>query len=643
MKNRIFGSLGGALMLLACSWSGMSYAVPGGDDMTGVLDKTGIVRLNTLDNSGSGGGRCTGTILYSSASENQTWIVTAAHCFSNHDDLYYVHSHFTDPRAWVNYNGTTTQTLDSRVFVHPDWLSNGGHTSWFGPADIAFVRIQDYLPVNDASGNPIAQYERAIYVGDPLEVADNTASSPDRTNSLCGYGVTSRLTCGFTDWMKYYNNFREEFFHIPRSTFDGVWGFEGGDSGGPFLKFAPGMTNSSFGISSRTQALARHGVVMAVLQGPLVYTASWQIDLWGQTDPGDAIGARLGNARTWLTTIPGANVIPRLTSWTTENLTENCDGCVNKSTRLFEGTDWRIESGWCSHSGASLFRGDFNGDGKTDLLCHDTNGTKWIDFADALGQFNGTDWSRAANWCGGTTAKLIIGDYNGDGRDDMLCHSSAGNKYIDYANNSGQFLGTDWSRTTNWCSHGSAELLVGDVNGDHRADLICHDTASGYKWIDYADTYGRFYGTNWERDAHWCSHTGAQIRMGDFNGDGRTDMLCHDTAGNKWVDLADNYGRFNGSNWSANTGFCAGSGNTLLVGDFNNDYRDDLLCHESSGNKSVDFGDSAGRLSGADWARVTNWCSHSGAKVHTGDFNGDGKDDMLCHDSIGRQWVDYAR
>jgi hypothetical protein len=42
-------------------------------------------------------------------------------------------------------------------------------------------------------------------------------------------------------------------------------------------------------------------------------------------------------------------------------------------------------------------------------------------------------------------------------------------------------------------------------------------------------------GTRWEAAMGWCHHAGAQLFVGDFDGDNRDDMLCHDTAGHKWI------------------------------------------------------------------------------------------------------------
>ncbi|WXH31973.1 hypothetical protein WA016_05953 [Myxococcus stipitatus] len=37
-----------------------------------------------------------------------------------------------------------------------------------------------------------------------------------------------------------------------------------------------------------------------------------------------------------------------------------------------------------------------------------------------------------------------------------------------------------------WCHHSGSQLLTGDFNGDGRADLLCHDVSSGTKWFAYS-------------------------------------------------------------------------------------------------------------------------------------------------------------
>ena len=67
--------------------------------------------------------------------------------------------------------------------------------------------------------------------------------------------------------------------------------------------------------------------------------------------------------------------------------------------------------GWCNHAGAVLFVGDFDGDSRDDILCHDTgNGNKWVSLATPDGSFEGTTWSVCVD-CNHFSIVLSIGDY----------------------------------------------------------------------------------------------------------------------------------------------------------------------------------------------------------------------------------------
>ena len=48
-----------------------------------------------------------------------------------------------------------------------------------------------------------------------------------------------------------------------------------------------------------------------------------------------------------------------------------------------------------------------------------------------------------------------------------------------------------------WCSHLGSELHVGDLNGDRRADMLCHDRNTGKKWASLAKVGGLFSKTTW--------------------------------------------------------------------------------------------------------------------------------------------------
>lgn len=306
-----------------------------------------------------------------------------------------------------------------------------------------------------------------------------------------------------------------------------------------------------------------------------------------------------------------------------------------------------MSSAYGQRTGDDTRLADYDGDGRVDLLCHDvTRGYKWIDYADTSGRYAGSDWSRTnGSWCGWEGARVFKGDFNRDGRTDLLCHDVAtGKKWIDYADASGRFGGTDWSTSLVWCASESARLLLGDVNDDGGTDLICHDTVTGHQSWDYVSTSGVFGGTNWAGDVDYCTAPTARLYVGDFNGDGADDLLCHDAfSGMRSIDYSGD--GTHAVDWVSSNGWCNTGTTQLLVGDFNADGRDDLLCHDTvSGSMWIDYASVLfGRLEGTNFQKTGAWCSNDRGRLRVGDVNLDGRADLLCHDIIdGGVWVDYA-
>jgi hypothetical protein len=309
---------------------------------------------------------------------------------------------------------------------------------------------------------------------------------------------------------------------------------------------------------------------------------------------------------------------------------------------------WKASLNWCSHADARLHLGDFNGDGRDDMLCHDAkNGNKWIAQANSSGQFTGTTWFGAMNWCSHADGRLHIGDFNGDGRDDMLCHDAKlGYKWVSLAGAGGTFNGTQWADTTNaWCSHADGRLHIGDFNGDGLDDMLCHDVKLGYKWVALATGNGAFNYNSWSTTFAWCKYENERLHTGDFNGDGRDDLLCHNIKnGDKWISLASARGRFYGTDWNSGLGWCKHATGRLSIGDFNGDGFDDMLCHDiDDGRKWIAFAQGGNDFFlGTSRKWPMEWCKHSTAQFLVGDFNGEGTTDFLCHDvKDGRKWISY--
>ena len=239
----------------------------------------------------------------------------------------------------------------------------------------------------------------------------------------------------------------------------------------------------------------------------------------------------------------------------------------NANAALFFTSDWKVAA-----------TGDFNGDGRADFLLRQTGGqiTEWLGAANGgfvdngatAGIFFFNDWKIAG-----------VGDFNGDGKGDFLLRSDSGwlTQWLGSANGSfvnngataGLFFTVDWKVAG-----------TGDFNGDGKSDFLLRNDAgwltqwlgtSNGSFVNNGPAAGLFFGVDW-----------TVAGTGDFNGDGKTDMLLRQTGGQitEWL------GSSNGS--FVNNGAVAGlyfppEWKIASIGNFNGDGFDDFVLRNDNG------------------------------------------------------------
>jgi hypothetical protein len=264
-------------------------------------------------------------------------------------------------------------------------------------------------------------------------------------------------------------------------------------------------------------------------------------------------------------------------------------------------------SGLCVAQGATH---DFNGNGKSDILCRDTSGNTAIWF------MNGAQ-ATGAGVGNITTSWSIVGqrDFNGDGKSDILWRDTSGNLAIWFMNGaeaSGAGIG---NVAISWSIVGT-----GDFNGDGKGDILWRDTSGNTAiwFMNGAQATGAGVGnvaTSW-----------SIVGSGDFNGDGKSDILWHDSSGNVAIWF------MNGAQATgAGVGHVSTSWSIVGTGDFNGDGKSDILWRDTSGNVAVWLMNGAQIVQAAGVGLAPTGSSI----VETGDFDDDGKTDILWHDTSG--------
>jgi hypothetical protein len=264
-----------------------------------------------------------------------------------------------------------------------------------------------------------------------------------------------------------------------------------------------------------------------------------------------------------------------------------------------------------------LVTADFNGDKKPDIATVNTlDSTVSVLFGVGGGKFGA-----AANFpvSSGQYGGIVAADFNGDGYPDIATvNYSAGTVSILLNQGDGTFAAyKDYPAGKNACS-----LVAGDFNNDGKVDLIVGNAAIGFSFLE-----GRGNGEFKAPVAFGAGISPYSIVAADFNGDGNLDLASvpNDTGNAVSVLLGEGNGTF-----APAVNYSTGSGPIAVVAaDFNRDGKVDLAVLTGF---VPDIAVLIGNGDGTFQTYVTYPSPGDSAKLLSGDFNGKGILDLavLC-------------
>ncbi|MEH2044289.1 M12 family metallo-peptidase [Nostoc sp.] len=277
--------------------------------------------------------------------------------------------------------------------------------------------------------------------------------------------------------------------------------------------------------------------------------------------------------------------------------------------------------------------GDFNADGKDDLVnVFNDGGLASIDTHLSNGE--SFDFQRSATGQGGfwDTQKWLVGDFNADGKDDLVnVFNDGGLASIDTHLSNGESFNIQRWATGQGGFWDTQKWLVGDFNADGKDDLVNVFNDGGLASIDTHLSNGESF--NIQRSAtgqggFWDTQ---KWLVGDFNADGKDDLVnVFNDGGLASIDTHLSNGESFDFQRSATGQGGFWDTQKWLVGDFNADRKDDLVnVFNDGGLASIDA-----HLSNGESFDFQRWVTGQGGfrdtqKWLVGNFNADGRDDLV--------------
>lgn len=312
----------------------------------------------------------------------------------------------------------------------------------------------------------------------------------------------------------------------------------------------------------------------------------------------------------------------------------------------------RIQHSYTGRTFKKVYTGDFNGDGKDDILIHTGNS---IQIYRSTGSrldmvFSGVE-RVPGSWQFAPNDQFFIGDFNGDGKDEVVVYNSTNwnKEYLgllaDDGNNGLRLIRRYDDKMSGWQFHKSDKFYVADFNGDGKQDLLVFNgTDWNTAYLGMLRSNGNSFTVVKRYDgvfAGWQMRKGDQFYPGNFSGDSKVDLYIWN--GTDWSVRYLAMMRSNGTSYTMARrydnnipGWQMAKGDRHYVGDFNGDGKDDLYVFNGLDWNKAYLGmlRSTGTslsLSKRYDGNAPGWQMRKNDQHYVGDVDGNGRADLFVY------------
>ena len=282
------------------------------------------------------------------------------------------------------------------------------------------------------------------------------------------------------------------------------------------------------------------------------------------------------------------------------------------ASEIAEGDAFSVTGEAVPEADKRFFLGDFAGDG-TPMFAKYAGGIVSV-YAE-----NGALWGAVA--LGDGWEPVGIGDFDGDGRDDVLRINAAGYVVGEMSNGDGTFT----AQVLNFKDAAWDILGIGDFDGDGKDDVLVANPTGASETVGLIGYWKA--GTEWTL-INGYSASWEMIATGDFDGDGKCDMLWKNSflgADGKTYNAYCSWIVGNPVDWRMVSVANPEEWNFLCAGDFDGDGTKDIAMVNGEGVVGI-WGMSDGWL--ASWSILSKVDASEWSLVGVADLNGDGTDDI---------------